>query len=585
MNNVEDNKAKLSSSNVLQMYCKVLPAQFFLYALNCLRLTINGTIVGNAMDSLSLAAIALYAPYACIMAAVYAIISYGCTILCGHKLGRGDIKGEHEVFATAVWISGAAAFAVGVLMLVFAKPLALFLGSGEEVLVQTMAYIRGQAIGVIPSLMIPVLASYIQLNNRPKQIFIYAIIQVITLLIFVPTAVYVFGGGLFEASLASSLSAYVPLIYLAVYIKKEKLATDIVGNFNISHVGRMLFLGIPAAAIQLFTGVRDVIINNQVMFTGGTDAIAAMAILSSTWLIIDAIVYGSGNSVRILSSVFYGERDRSAQIKLFGISSGIGMVLTVITGIIYVLLSGRLSALFGADANIASLTFQLILIYCIGRTFTLMVVIFISMYQSCNHTLTAFLCNLAAFFIFPICACFLLYNTFGVNGIWCANYIIGTGLMFLLIPVVIGKFSCKLSRVLLLDEEDGAHLHITLNNVDDAHVFSERVQRFCKEHNAGEKRSYMCGLCLEEMAVIIFEQGYGKKSGTVDIAVHVKDDSVTMRFRDDAPEFNVTDRFAGCKEIKKEDPAANIGIRIVMKSAESASYNSVFGTNTLLLKF
>lgn len=91
---------------------------------------------------------------------------------------------------------------------------------------------------------------------------------------------------------------------------------------------------------------------------------------------------------------------------------------------------------------------------------------------------------------------------------------------------------------------------------------------------------------MEEMAANIVEHGFTKtkkRGRSVDIYAAIDGDEVIMRLRDNAPGFNPFDRLAQHKE-DADDPAKNVGIRMVTRIAKEMNYQSTFGRNVLLIK-
>ena len=75
-----------------------------------------------------------------------------------------------------------------------------------------------------------------------------------------------------------------------------------------------------------------------------------------------------------------------------------------------------------------------------------------------------------------------------------------------------------------------------------------------------------------------FDKGTGNYS--VDIRVVVKEE-LTIRIRDDCPAF---DPKKYLDQFHPEDPAKNIGIRMIARKAKEMIYQNVAGINTLLVK-
>lgn len=113
-------------------------------------------------------------------------------------------------------------------------------------------------------------------------------------------------------------------------------------------------------------------------------------------------------------------------------------------------------------------------------------------------------------------------------------------------------------------------------------MVSAKVSAFCREKGIDERRSYLAGLFLEEMAGNVVDHGFRKdrKKHSVDIRVVHKDDDLILRIKDDCKPFDPMER----KDIMDpEDPMKNIGIRMVYAMASKTDHRNLLGLNVLTL--
>jgi anti-sigma regulatory factor (Ser/Thr protein kinase) len=85
------------------------------------------------------------------------------------------------------------------------------------------------------------------------------------------------------------------------------------------------------------------------------------------------------------------------------------------------------------------------------------------------------------------------------------------------------------------------------------------------------------------MAGNVVDHGFrkDKKKHTVDVRVVYKDDSVLLRIKDDCIPFDPAERQ---KITYPDDPAKNIGIRMVYRMADDIQYQNMLGLNVLTIK-
>ena len=184
----------------------------------------------------------------------------------------------------------------------------------------------------------------------------------------------------------------------------------------------------------------------------------------------------------------------------------------------------------------------------------------------------------------------LLIGRLEVNGVYVANVLNG---IFCALAIVVyswfrrKRFPCNTEQLMVIPDSFGVKEHeridISVGNMDEVVTVSKRVMDFCRERGISGHRSYMAGLCLEEMAGNIVAHGFTKdqKRHSIDIRVAHKNDDLILRIRDDCIPFDPEERN------KLTDPAdmvKNMGIRMVYKAAREVQYQSILGLNVLTMR-
>ena len=119
--------------------------------------------------------------------------------------------------------------------------------------------------------------------------------------------------------------------------------------------------------------------------------------------------------------------------------------------------------------------------------------------------------------------------------------------------------------------------------MDEVINISQRIQDQCLQRGIDERRAYIAGLSMEEMAGNIISHGFTKdhKKHTVDVRVAFKNDDVIMRIKDDCRPFDPQERFRMAGD---QDKGANIGLRTVFGIAKEIDYQNILGLNVLTMK-
>lgn len=108
------------------------------------------------------------------------------------------------------------------------------------------------------------------------------------------------------------------------------------------------------------------------------------------------------------------------------------------------------------------------------------------------------------------------------------------------------------------------------------------MQNFCLEKGIDERRAYLAGLSMEEMAGNIVEHGFTKdtKDHSIDIRVVHKDDNIILRIKDDCIPFDPKDRN---RITEGDDPTKNMGIRMIYRIMNDITYENLLGLNVLTI--
>ena len=125
-------------------------------------------------------------------------------------------------------------------------------------------------------------------------------------------------------------------------------------------------------------------------------------------------------------------------------------------------------------------------------------------------------------------------------------------------------------------------MDLSIDTIEEVVNVAERVQAFCAKRGIDSRRSYFAALALEEMAGNVVEHGFTKdrKNHSVDIRVVHKDDDVILRIKDDCVAFDPKKRTG----LNADDPAKNVGIRMIYKMTDRIQYQNILGMNVLTIR-
>ena len=174
----------------------------------------------------------------------------------------------------------------------------------------------------------------------------------------------------------------------------------------------------------------------------------------------------------------------------------------------------------------------------------------------------------------------------GIDGIWFSLFVSEAllSLGIVLAALIFGKNDNMLEKLLFIEKDKYGDIRFydTLISQKGEEIgLAERIGLFCKENGVDDRRSYLASLFCEELVTNITEYGFSEeKRHCIDLRVSLNDGEIRIRIRDDCKPFDPQKWY----ELNhSEDPAANIGIKIVMKMSRRFEYTTTFRMNNVII--
>lgn len=586
---IHNSSAHSDSTLITEMFKALLPAQILSSATATLSSLINRLVIGNCLPAAALVALGFVTPMIAILGAISSVVAGGARILCGRHMGRGEVKEQDYVFTASIIVLITVGIILTFAAFSFATPLAMLFGAKGVTTAETARYIQGLAIGIIPTIMVPNFMIFLQMGNESNYAFASSIVLAVCSLGFSLFNVKL-GGGVFGMGLAASASQLVTLLFLAVkfVINKDLMRFDMKG-VTAKMRAEMIVLGSPTALAALLYSVRNIVINSTALNVGGADAVTALAVLNSVCGLFDAFNIGVGAVFLMLSSVFVGEKDELAFDRLLHKGLFIGEILGIGKVIIIIVFGTLIVSLFGVRGEVASMAYELLFWYGVCMPINIITLALVNPYQAFGRIGFVNIFYIFNAVIAPLACCFLLSPLIGVTGIWICYPVAEVLSLVIILGYVIKKNKArpkKLIDFLCIDKDfsKGKIISLSIKNMNDVVNVSEQLIEFCKTNGIDDRRSYICGLCLEEMAGNVVEYGFSegkRKNYSVELFVCCNDGKLLMRMRNNTSKFDPRTKLT---PFDPENPCKNIGIRMVTKLAKDMNYQASFGMNVLSIE-
>lgn len=578
-----------SRTIILQWFKRLLPAQILSSATAALGSIINGLVVGNCLPAEAMVALGFVVPLTAMMGAIAAVISGGGRIMCGQYMGRGELEKLNDVFTATIVLGVVIGAVLSTVGLVFSVPLARLFGAAGETTAATAEYIRGLALGFIPTLLVPGLMVLLQMVNQIGYAFASTLVLAGVNLLAGLLNVKVFQGGIFGMGVANSAAQLITALFLLFrFVQKKNLMRPgkVKGNGELYR--KMVALGSPVALANVLYATRNVVINSLALRWGGTEAVSSLAILNSAMGPFDAVNVGVAATALILASVFAGEKDNKSMELLLKTSFAVGL-LCAFAKIAVLGAGGKwLAMLFGARDALVTDAYVLMMLYSLSMPLNMLVATMLSAHQALGRVKMSNTVYVFNAFVFPLTWTFVTGRFVNLTTMWLSYAMAEVFTLMLLTGICWkkrGHFPNTFADWLWMEEPGEVHkFSLSLRSMEQVLTVSEQLVEFCSAHGIDRRRSKLCGLCAEEMAGNVVSHGFTKsqrKDLAVDLFACCDDGQVTLRIRDNAPAFDPHTKLG---TFNPEDPCKNVGIRMVTGMAKETNYQTCFGLNVLSIK-
>lgn len=559
-------------------------------------LLIDSIVIGRLVGVDAMSAYGIASPLLIIFAALGTMMVNGVQVQLGKAIGRGDTNGANACYSTSI-LQSLGLGAVWILLVYAAgNPLCTLLGAGtpsaDNVVFQlTGDYLRGFMLGAPFFFLSQIMSAYLQAAGKRKLLLISVIAMTVTDVVFDLLSVFVFHSGMFGIGLASGMSYLAAFaVGLGYFLKKNCLFRFRFHSFQPRSAVGILRAGSPVLLNQVFFTVRTLVFNLLLLDLGGNLAVAAFAVFTTLCNLMYSIGVGTGSVALMLSSIFYNEEDRTSLHSLVRAMVPHTTMLIAAAVLVGELAAPWLIRLFlGADPEMLAIAvpgLRLVLIWLIPNV---LCGLFKNYFQGIRRT---WITNLVAFLqaiglMLP--SVWLFSRLFGLTGFWIGS-VVGQFLTLLVIAILVwvkcGRMSFSAEAFSYLSPDFGAQPEncrdLTILDVETAVLASQTLCDFCREKGVDAKTAMLIGLCVEEMTVNIIEHGFTKDklSHNVDVRLVIGEDKRIIRIRDNCVNFDPTNYL---ELHQSSDPAAHIGLRMVMAMVKEAIYVNTLGLNNLTL--
>ena len=500
---------------------QMLSAQIFSALAVSLCLLVDNIMISRFLGEQAMAAYILANPLLLSIGAIGMLLAAGVQVACGKSLGSGSREETNAGYSSAVAFAAAVSALFTAIVLLFAPFLsrAMGAGSGGELFDMTRGYLIGFSIGAPGSMGALVLIPFLQMAGQSNLLIAAVLTMTVADIALDLLNGLVFHWGMFGMGLASSLSYYAAIAVVAVYfLSKRCVFRFSLRQISLGKIAELFRGGIPAGFNMASVLITVFLLNRILLATGGSNALAAFAVISALNNAACCITTGVGGVSLTLSGIFFHEEDRTGLRTLIRCLCRYGVFLGLGMGIFLAAAAPVLVALFipeaGETQRMAVLGLRL---FAAGMIPCSVNNALKNAYQGTKRVFLSVVVSLVEGTFFPVLAAFVFSRFWGTTGVW-FYFFAGESLALLFIAALVILLTRKLpwqdGAVLLLKENFGVApdrlLEMDIRSMQDVMDAAAHAERFCLEHGQSAKISNHIALCIEEMAANTIQHGFAK---------------------------------------------------------------------------
>jgi putative MATE family efflux protein len=219
--------------------------------------------VGHTGDTAQVAALGIATPVFLVMAVVSSVFSVGANAGISAALGAGNRDRARQVASFSLYSALAVACALALALAAFMRPFLYLIGAGETTLNYCASYLNWTFLaGCIPRVASHLLSQCFLAEGETRRAGIGASLGGILNIVLDPIFIFAFDMGITGAAIATCISNYAALLFLAaVYVKKRG---ELVFSLNPKYcsgkngvAASVLLIGIPSGFALCLTIICD----------------------------------------------------------------------------------------------------------------------------------------------------------------------------------------------------------------------------------------------------------------------------------------------------------------------------------------
>ena len=384
---------------------------------------VDGYFVSNFVGKTPFAAVNFIYPFIMVLGAFGFMFGSGGCALIAKTLGEGDKVKAGKLFSMLIYVTVGSGIAVGVLGILFLRPVASLLGAEGEMLDNCVTY-GSIILSALPAFMLQFeFQSFFSLAEKPSLGLWITVAAGVTNMVLDAVFVHpkLLDLGLEGAALATAFSQLVGGIVPLIYFFCKNSSSIRIGKpyFEMGAFIKVCTNGSSELLSNISMSLVGMLYNYQLYEFSGEDGVAAYGVLMYVNMIFLAAFIGYSVGVSPVIGYHFGADNKKVLRSILKKS-----LLLISVASALMLASGEalaypLSLLFvGYDKTLLDLTLGGFRVFSFSFLFAGLAIFGSSFFTALNDGLTSAIMSFLRTLVFQVAAVLLLPLVWGTDGIW-----------------------------------------------------------------------------------------------------------------------------------------------------------------------
>jgi len=322
---------------------------------NALYNIVDRIYLGHGIDPLAIAGVGVVMPITMIIMACSMLVGIGANSLFAIRMGERRHDEVEKIMGHAFVLLFLLPAACIVVVLIFMEPILRDIMKVDgKVYEYAETYLRITLYGAVFAAMSPGITHFIRSDGHPKTSMMVQIIGAVLNIILDPIFIFALDMGVAGAAWVTVISQFISLVFVMGYFNSKYTRL----RFRVKYMkleprltGKILAIGFAPFIMQFAMSLVGILQNATIIKYGGDDALTAMTIFFTVFIIIFMPMMGIGQGAQPIIGYNYGAKQYDRVKKCFKLAI-IACTIFLTTGFLIIqIFPGFLFSLFSKDTG------------------------------------------------------------------------------------------------------------------------------------------------------------------------------------------------------------------------------------------